>query len=132
MAGERGSGAGKGGGTGGVIRDAGGSFGKMEAAHEDQYFYNLVRTSRISLVSRQSAPHRLQTSTLVLVSAKGTAAENAGEPSRRDFVPRGTDQAPPGGYKPSQKADYRYGTERVNQVSVVLVRFRSRLSQRCH
>lgn len=42
MSGERGSGAGKGGGTGGAIRDAGGSFGKMEAAHEDQYFYNLV------------------------------------------------------------------------------------------
>lgn len=42
MAGERGSGAGKGGGSGGTIRDAGGSFGKMEAAHEDQYFYNLV------------------------------------------------------------------------------------------
>jgi len=42
MAGERGSGVGKGGGGGGTIRDAGGSFGKMEAAHEDQYFYNLV------------------------------------------------------------------------------------------
>lgn len=42
MAGERGSGAGKGGGGGGTIREAGGSFGKMEAAHEDQYFYNLV------------------------------------------------------------------------------------------
>lgn len=42
MSGERGSGAGKGGGGGGTIRDAGGSFGKMEAAHEDQYFYNLV------------------------------------------------------------------------------------------
>lgn len=42
MVGERGSGAGKGGGGGGSIRDAGGSFGKMEAAHEDQYFYNLV------------------------------------------------------------------------------------------
>ncbi|XP_012284572.1 ATPase inhibitor mai-2, mitochondrial [Orussus abietinus] len=40
MVGERGSGAGKGGGGGGTIRDAGGSFGKMEAAHEDQYFYN--------------------------------------------------------------------------------------------
>ncbi|XP_066595781.1 ATPase inhibitor mai-2, mitochondrial-like isoform X1 [Prorops nasuta] len=40
MVGERGSGAGKGGGGGGSIRDAGGSFGKMEAAHEDQYFYN--------------------------------------------------------------------------------------------
>ncbi|XP_011166211.1 uncharacterized protein LOC105200382 isoform X1 [Solenopsis invicta] len=43
MAGERGSGAGKGGGGGGTIRDAGGSFGKMEAAHEDQYFYNLQK-----------------------------------------------------------------------------------------
>ncbi|KAG5331438.1 ATIF2 inhibitor, partial [Acromyrmex heyeri] len=42
MVGERGSGAGKGGGSGGAVRDAGGSFGKMEAAHEDQYFYNLV------------------------------------------------------------------------------------------
>ncbi|KAL7301461.1 hypothetical protein TKK_0005901 [Trichogramma kaykai] len=40
MTGERGSGAGKGGGGGGSIREAGGSFGKMEAAHEDQYFYN--------------------------------------------------------------------------------------------
>ena len=42
MVGERGSGAGKGGGGGGSIREAGGSFGKMEAANEDQYFYNLV------------------------------------------------------------------------------------------
>ncbi|CAL1679783.1 unnamed protein product [Lasius platythorax] len=43
MAGQPGSGAGKGGGSGGSIRDAGGSFGKMEAAHEDQYFYNLQK-----------------------------------------------------------------------------------------
>lgn len=42
MIGERGSGAGKGGGGGGSIREAGGSFGKMEAANEDQYFYNQV------------------------------------------------------------------------------------------
>lgn len=42
MSGEPGSGAGHGGGGGGSIRSAGGSFGKMEAAHEDQYFYNLV------------------------------------------------------------------------------------------
>ncbi|XP_043284745.1 keratin, type II cytoskeletal 1-like [Venturia canescens] len=40
MSGEAGSGAGRGGGGGGSIRSAGGSFGKMEAAHEDQYFYN--------------------------------------------------------------------------------------------
>lgn len=38
MSGERGSGAGKGGGSGGSIRDAGGAFGKQEAAQEDQYF----------------------------------------------------------------------------------------------
>ena len=41
--GEPGSGAGRGGGGGGSIRDAGGSFGRMEAAHEDQYFYNLQK-----------------------------------------------------------------------------------------
>ncbi|CAH1773272.1 unnamed protein product [Owenia fusiformis] len=38
MSGEYGSGAGKGGGSGGSVREAGGSFGKMEAAHEEQYF----------------------------------------------------------------------------------------------
>ncbi|CAH3966024.1 unnamed protein product [Pieris brassicae] len=37
--GEPGSGAGKGGGAGGSIREAGGSFGKMEAVREDEYFY---------------------------------------------------------------------------------------------
>ncbi|KAK7070671.1 hypothetical protein SK128_014207 [Halocaridina rubra] len=36
--GDPGSGAGEGGGTGGTIRDAGGSFGKREAAQEEQYF----------------------------------------------------------------------------------------------
>jgi hypothetical protein len=44
--GEAGSGAGKGGGGGGTIRDAGGAFGKMEAAHEEQYFRKLVRSWR--------------------------------------------------------------------------------------
>ncbi|GAB6019187.1 hypothetical protein CHUAL_000806 [Chamberlinius hualienensis] len=39
--GELGSGAGKGGGGGGSIRDAGGSFGKREAAQEEQYFRKL-------------------------------------------------------------------------------------------
>jgi len=38
-----GSGAGKGGGSGGSIRDAGGAFGKMEAAREDEYFYKLQK-----------------------------------------------------------------------------------------
>ncbi|ESO83154.1 hypothetical protein LOTGIDRAFT_236756 [Lottia gigantea] len=41
MSDEFGSGAGKGGGGGGSIREAGGSFGKMEAAHEEQYFRKL-------------------------------------------------------------------------------------------
>ncbi|GFT97416.1 hypothetical protein NPIL_409791 [Nephila pilipes] len=36
--GEWGSGSGKGGGSGGSVRDAGGSFGKMEAAREEEYF----------------------------------------------------------------------------------------------
>ncbi|GMS79906.1 hypothetical protein PENTCL1PPCAC_2081, partial [Pristionchus entomophagus] len=41
--GEPGSGAGKAGGSGGSIRDAGGAFGKMEAAREDEYFYKLQK-----------------------------------------------------------------------------------------
>lgn len=40
--GEPGSGAGRGGGGGGAIRDAGGAFGKMEAAREDEFFYKQV------------------------------------------------------------------------------------------
>jgi len=36
-----GSGSGKGGGDGGSIRKAGGKFGEMEAAQEDQYFRKL-------------------------------------------------------------------------------------------
>ena len=37
-----GGGAGKGGGGGGAIREAGGAFGKMEAAREEEYFRKLV------------------------------------------------------------------------------------------
>ncbi|KAF7280192.1 ATPase inhibitor mai-2, mitochondrial-like [Rhynchophorus ferrugineus] len=37
--GDLGSGAGKGGGGGGSIREAGGAFGKVEAAREEEYFY---------------------------------------------------------------------------------------------
>lgn len=33
-----GNGAGRGGGSGGAIREAGGAFGKREVAHEEQYF----------------------------------------------------------------------------------------------
>lgn len=40
--GELGSGAGKGGGGGGSIREAGGAFGKIEAAREEEYFYRKV------------------------------------------------------------------------------------------
>ncbi|XP_063407872.1 ATPase inhibitor mai-2, mitochondrial-like isoform X3 [Mytilus galloprovincialis] len=41
MSDEWGSGAGKGGGAGGSVREAGGAFGKMEAAREEQYFRKL-------------------------------------------------------------------------------------------
>jgi len=41
MSGVAGSGSGKGGGDGGSIRSAGGKFGEMEAAREDQYFRKL-------------------------------------------------------------------------------------------
>ncbi|KRT79484.1 hypothetical protein AMK59_6366 [Oryctes borbonicus] len=37
--GDLGSGAGKGGGGGGSIREAGGAFGRAEAAKEEEYFY---------------------------------------------------------------------------------------------
>jgi len=40
-AGEKGSGVGKGGGAGGAVRDAGGAFGKRQAAKEEEYFRNL-------------------------------------------------------------------------------------------
>lgn len=36
--GELGSGAGKGGGGGGAVREAGGAFGRREAAEEERYF----------------------------------------------------------------------------------------------
>ena len=52
MAGELGSGdAGKGGGWGGSIRQAGGAFGQMEIAHEEQYFHNLVIFSIKTIIS---------------------------------------------------------------------------------
>ncbi|CAJ0962884.1 unnamed protein product, partial [Mesorhabditis belari] len=41
--GDPGSGAGKSGGSGGSIRDAGGAFGKMEAAREGEYFHKLQK-----------------------------------------------------------------------------------------
>ncbi|CAH1965033.1 unnamed protein product [Acanthoscelides obtectus] len=41
--GDLGSGAGKGGGGGGSIREAGGAFGKQEAAREEEYFYKLQK-----------------------------------------------------------------------------------------
>lgn len=40
--GDLGSGAGKGGGGGGSIREAGGAFGRAEAAKEEEYFYKKV------------------------------------------------------------------------------------------
>ncbi|CAB4004028.1 ATPase inhibitor A, mitochondrial-like [Paramuricea clavata] len=41
MTSEYGSGEGKGGGAGGSVRSAGGAFGKMEAAREEEYFRKL-------------------------------------------------------------------------------------------
>ncbi|KAH7636315.1 hypothetical protein HUG17_10285 [Dermatophagoides farinae] len=38
MSGEWGAGSGKGGGSGGSVRDAGGAFGRMEAAREEEFF----------------------------------------------------------------------------------------------
>lgn len=47
--GDLGSGAGKGGGGGGSIREAGGAFGRMEAAREEEFFYKKVRNLLIVL-----------------------------------------------------------------------------------
>lgn len=47
--GDLGSGAGKGGGGGGSIREAGGAFGKQEAAREEEYFYKKVSTCLLVL-----------------------------------------------------------------------------------
>ena len=51
--GEYGSGAGKGGGSGGAIRDAGGSMGKREAAQEERHFKQLQR----GLIARIKEEH---------------------------------------------------------------------------
>ncbi|XP_068626809.1 ATPase inhibitor mai-2, mitochondrial-like [Battus philenor] len=61
--GEPGSGAGKGGGSGGAIRDAGGSFGKMQVAREEEYFYKKQKEqlSNIKgLLSQEIAFHQDQ------------------------------------------------------------------------
>ncbi|CAH2050005.1 unnamed protein product, partial [Iphiclides podalirius] len=61
--GEPGSGAGKGGGTGGAIRDAGGSFGKMQAAREDEYFYKKQKeqiASMKGMIDQEVAFHKDQ------------------------------------------------------------------------
>ncbi|KAA0193104.1 Methylmalonic aciduria (Cobalamin deficiency) cblB type [Fasciolopsis buskii] len=42
---ELGRGAGKGGGTGGTIRDAGGAFGKRQAGKEEEYFHRKVTSN---------------------------------------------------------------------------------------
>ncbi|TKR72238.1 hypothetical protein L596_019716 [Steinernema carpocapsae] len=41
--GDPGAGSGRSGGGGGSIRDAGGAFGKLEAAREEEYFHKLQR-----------------------------------------------------------------------------------------
>lgn len=53
MSGDPGSGAGKGGGGGGAIRSAGGGFGKMEAAREEEYFYKKVFVDKINLIKKK-------------------------------------------------------------------------------
>lgn len=40
----------QGGGAGGDIRSAGGSFGKMEAAHEEEYFRRLVSIKELNIL----------------------------------------------------------------------------------
>lgn len=49
--GDLGSGSGRGGGGGGSIRSAGGSFGAMEVAHEEEYFYKQVYQRVLATIS---------------------------------------------------------------------------------
>ena len=42
MSGEAGAGVGKGGGSGGSVRDAGGAMGKRQVAQEEEYFHKMV------------------------------------------------------------------------------------------
>uniref|UniRef100_A0A914YV18 ATPase inhibitor, mitochondrial n=1 Tax=Panagrolaimus superbus TaxID=310955 RepID=A0A914YV18_9BILA len=61
--GEYGSGSGKGGGSGGSIRDAGGAFGKMEAAREEEYFHKLKQAQLKELrgqIAREIEHHESQ------------------------------------------------------------------------
>jgi len=56
--GDLGSGAGKGGGGGGSIREAGGGFGKMEAAREEEFFYKQVK-KKCFMTGRDEVAHNL-------------------------------------------------------------------------
>lgn len=70
--GDLGSGAGKGGGGGGSIREAGGAFGRMEAAREEEFFYkkvcleglkfvvSLILSVFLSVYQSQQQLHRLK------------------------------------------------------------------------
>ncbi|CAI2350893.1 unnamed protein product [Caenorhabditis sp. 36 PRJEB53466] len=63
VTGGHGDGAGRGGGTGGSIRDAGGAFGKMEAAREDEYFYKKQKAQLQELrqhIEQEVEHHKVQ------------------------------------------------------------------------
>ncbi|XP_065281048.2 uncharacterized protein [Dermacentor albipictus] len=49
-------GAGKGGGAGGSIREAGGGFAKIQVAREEQYFRKLVSGPPFAVVAQPKAP----------------------------------------------------------------------------
>ncbi|CAG9117920.1 unnamed protein product [Plutella xylostella] len=49
QSGDPGAGAGRGGGGGGSIREAGGAFGKMQAAREDEFFYKKTKEQLANL-----------------------------------------------------------------------------------
>ena len=49
MSGEAGAGVGKGGGSGGSVRDAGGAMGKRQVAQEEEYFHRMVRMRNLFL-----------------------------------------------------------------------------------
>jgi len=71
--GESGSGSGKGGGGGGSVRDAGGAFGKLEAAREEEFFHrkNLEQLKKLRALQDDTAA-KIHAIELQALAAAGT------------------------------------------------------------
>ncbi|VDM43944.1 unnamed protein product [Toxocara canis] len=74
--GELGCGEGKSGGSGGTIREAGGAFGKLEAAREEKYFFELNEEQTVTLKHElEEQMHERRTHQQKLAEEEKLAAE---------------------------------------------------------